>query len=182
MKTQIVACAMTVFILGCGTRKDPGLQNASVSRVAPCATASHPRITGQGVGPVQVGLALEEVKRVCNVVGDSIQLGSEGAPERTASLQFGVDTVALTVDSGRVARMTVMSPGLSTDDTLRVGSTMGQLRRAEGVEGVEGEGALFVVLRRHCGMSFRLTYEVPTADHRERWSATDLRRSRHHSS
>ncbi len=41
--------------------------------------------------------------------------------------------------------------------------------------GAEGEGVLFPVLPKHCGLSFRLSHEVADTEHQQDWSAEDLR-------
>jgi hypothetical protein len=107
---------------------------------------------------------------------DSMQLDDEGTPMRVATVVVGRDTVDAVIDQGRVWRIEIGTRGPRAADSLGVGSPVGDLLRQPGVQGFEGEGLLFVTTAAHCGLSFRLAYEIPTGGHRETWTAADLRR------
>jgi hypothetical protein len=80
----------------------------------------------------------------------------EAIPESVAVLVVRGDTVRAVHDGGRIVRLEVRTPTFRTADSLGVGTTLARLLREPGVSAVGGEGALFVVVPRHCGVSFGL--------------------------
>jgi hypothetical protein len=145
-------------------------------RQVACADGRTRGLTGRGIGPLQVGTPFDSVRQACPVARDSVQLDDEGNPVRVATVVVGRDTVDAVIEEGRVWRIEVGGRGLRAADSLGVGSPVGDLLRRPGVQGFEGEGLLFVTTTAHCGLSFRLAYEIPAGEHRETWTSADLRR------
>lgn len=115
-------------------------------------------LTGQGIGDLRVGATVNEVRALCDVLRDTILASAvEGGPEHRLLVRLDEDTVAATVDGGRVWRIEVRSPRFRTADSLGVGSSVAELTR-QPVEYIGyGEGGPFVSVSRHCGLSLRLT-------------------------
>jgi hypothetical protein len=140
-----------------------------------CGPAANVALTEAGVGGVHVGQPVAELRKVCRVIDDTNDLGDEGRSERLLAIRVGQDTVAVTIDSGRVWRINVTSSRLSTADSIHVGVPLGRLLAAAGGVGAEGEGGLYVQVPLHCGLSFRIAYEIGPREHRQDWTAQDLR-------
>jgi hypothetical protein len=133
-------------------------------------------ISGNGIGAFKIGRSVDSLRNDCLVVQDTTILGEEALPEHVIAVAIGSDIIAATVDSGHVWRITIEAPNLRTADSLGVGSRLSDLLRDTDAVGAEGEGVLYVQLPSHCGLSFRLAYDVPDREHRENWSRRDLRR------
>jgi len=114
------------------------------------------QLSGERVGPVPVSASPASLARYARVVRDTEELGSEGIAESVVVLAVRSDTVRAVHDSGRIYRMDVNTLTFRTADSLGVGTTIARLLKEPGVYAVGGEGAVFVVVPRHCGMSFRL--------------------------
>lgn len=151
---------------------------AAKSSEAPltCGVGTETRVTGAGVGELQIGRSTEDVRRLCNVTRDTTMLGAEALPERVLRVATVRDTLDVTIDNDRLWRISVDRPVLRTVDSLGVGTTLADLLRSPGATGAEGEGVLYVIVSAHCGMSFRLSKELSASQHRDHWSENDLRK------
>ena len=132
--------------------------SGSVSRdtaAATCGVGADTRLTGDGIGDLRVGTPVEQVTRGCRVVRDTVVRGAEGTQERRLLVDLGGDIVFAVVDSSRVWRIHVNTPAFRTSDSLGVGTPASELRRP-GARLLAGEGAMYVTLPSHCGLSFRL--------------------------
>jgi hypothetical protein len=122
---------------------------------APCGT---PVVDGNGVGAVRIGMEADSVKAHCVVARDSVELRSEGQPERVLVVTFGSDSATLELDSTHVWRIEILSPRFRTVDSLGVGTPLKALLALPGgVQGLTGEGGLFLLAETHCGLSFQLS-------------------------
>ena len=133
-------------------------------------------LTGNGVGELRIGRAIDEVRSRCRITHDAIELDEEAQPQRTMTVVTAYGDLLVAVDSGRIWRITPTASTIRTADSLGVGSNITDLLNSSSGKGFEGEGALYVVLKKQCGLSFRLAYDIPYADHREKWRLTDLQR------
>jgi hypothetical protein len=118
-------------------------------------------IRDEGIGDLRIGATVESVRQKCTVVRDTTVPGAEGMPSRRLSVAFPQDTVQAEIVDGRVWRISVRSQRPRTADALGVGTSIGRLRQPEGAHGMTGEGAFFVALPEHCGMSFRIVNGGP---------------------
>ena len=141
-----------------------------------CGISLRPNLTDQGIGELTVGRPVTELSALCHILRDTTELGSEATPERNLTVDLTRDTVVATVDSENVWRIEVDHPVFRTSDSLGVGTILSRLLPVPGVHGVEGEGGLYLLLPAHCGLSFHLKHDVATREHRQEWSAVDLRR------
>ena len=123
---------------------------------ATCGVDARATLTGDGIGELRVGESIDQVARGCRIVRDTIVRGAEGMRERQLLVDLGRDSVMVVVDSNRVWRLHVRSPDFRTTDSIGVSSPASSLRRP-GARLLTGEGAYFVTLPSHCGLSFRLS-------------------------
>lgn len=123
---------------------------------APIPASARLRLTGDSVGPVAVGMSRANLDRASRVVRDTMELGDEAIPESVAVIVVEGDTLRAILDSARVYRIDITTTQFRTADSLGVGTTLGRLLREPGVHAFTGEGAVYVKVPRHCGLSFRL--------------------------
>ncbi len=178
LASALLACG------GHGAEGNPGRdsarsRSANASTVASslpaCGVDAATTITGEGIGALQIGRSVDEVKRDCHVLRDTTAYGQEALPERVLTVVTSRDTLEATIDSGHVWRIRVSRPAFRTVDSIRVGDPLSRLLREPHVTGAEGEGVLFLALPKHCGLSFGLSHEVADTEHQQDWSAEDLR-------
>ena len=131
-------------------------------------------IEGDGVGEVRIGAAIGAVKSRCEVVRETVQLGSEGMMERRATVSFPPDVLEAEIVDDKVWRLDIRSPAFRTSDSLGVGSTLGDLLRLPRVQGMIGEGILVVVSPDRCGLSFVLSGGIPPGRVRNNWDRKAL--------
>ena len=156
---------------------------AAISVGGTCGCAERPpkaasdalRLTGASAGPVTVGVTRVELGRAGRVVRDTVELGDEAIPESVAVVVVGSDTLRAILDSGRVYRIDVTTTHIRTSDTLGVGTTLRRLLREPGVHAFTGEGAVYVQVPRHCGLSFRLADAGELGDAPDSVGPTQLR-------
>jgi len=131
-----------------------------------------PVIDGDGLGAIRIGMNADSVKSRCTVARDTMEMDNEGMPERILVVAIGGDTTRVEIDSGRVWRIDVRTPRLRTADSLGVGTPLPRLLALEGgVQGLVGEGSLFVLSQARCGLSFELSARGAAGD----WQRARLR-------
>jgi hypothetical protein len=157
------ACAIALLAQACEGRDSasagdtsPAHAGATSAATAPtCGVDASTTLTGDGIGALRVGTPVDEIARACRVLRDTTALGAEGMTERRIVVDLGRDSVSAVVDSARVWRVHVRTPAFRTADSLGVG-TPGRALRRPGAQVLTGEGAHFIRLPSHCGLSFRL--------------------------
>ena len=149
----------------------PAVAAAADSRTS--GSCGRPVVDGDGVGAIRIGMAVDTVKARCTVVRDTMELRSEGQLERILIVAFGSDTANVEVSSGQVWRIEITKPGLRTADWLGVGTPLATLLALKGgMQGLTGEGNLFLVMEGRCGLSFELSAPHPPAGN---WPVERLR-------
>ena len=174
---RIVVTALLVAACGGGERQptaDPA--PAEASALGDCGLAGEVALSGRGIGALLVGAPLDSVRSKCLVLADSMSEDDEGNPLRRVWVAIREDTVHAVVDSGRIWRIEISSSRLNTSDSLGVGSTIFELLAAGAATGAEGEEGLYVMLGKHCGVSFLLDTPISDDAHRENWSQDQLAR------
>jgi len=126
--------------------------------VEPAPACGTPVMDGNGIGAVRIGMEVDSLKAHCVVTRDSVEQVNEGQSERILVVAFGSDSATVEVDSTRVWRVEVRRPGLRTSDSLGVGTSLARLLALPGgVQGITGEGGLFLLAEARCGLSFQLS-------------------------
>ena len=154
---------MLVAALACAGDEAPPADTTSgaadsapvAPRISSCGVEATTVLTGEGVGDLRVGERVHELARRCRVVRDTTVRGQEGQMERALVVDLGHDTIRAVVQDDRVWRLHVRSASIRAADSLGVG-TPGRALRRSGAKVLMGEGAVFVTLPTHCGLSFRL--------------------------
>jgi hypothetical protein len=104
-----------------------------------------------------------------------VEEGLEAIPESVRVLVVRGDTIRAVIDSGRVYRLVTTSPVSRTVDSLGPGTALSRLLRVPGVYALTGEGAVYLKLPGHCGMSFKLGESGELADGPDSVDAARLR-------
>lgn len=156
------AATIAILLLACSSGdqqeldKDRAIADAGNTDGAGClATPSGP-VTGEGIGDLRIGIAVDSVKRICEVVSDTTELAEEAMPVRSLVVRVGRDSVRAVVHEGKVWRLETDGAQFRTADSLGVGTPLHRLLNEPGVRGVVGEGQLYILTDSHCGLSFRV--------------------------
>jgi hypothetical protein len=183
MRRTVRLCVLwVVSAVGCTSDRRDGNRETGREASAPlggrtpksCGVTGSTVLTGGGIGSLTIGAPLAEIRARCSVVRDTVVPGADAEDEHEVLVDLVRDTVAATLEENRVWRLAVERSGFRTADSLGVGSTLGALLRSPSARGVEGEGQLFVLRPDHCGLSFRIGYEVPDQSHKEEWTHQQL--------
>ena len=140
-----------------------------------CGVTDTSFFSGDGFGSLRIGQTASNIHAKCDVVRDTVEPSEEGEPARSLTVRTTRGMLSVSIDSDRVRRVTAFSRNIRTRDSLGLESTLSQLF-IDGIHGLEGEGALYLLLPNHCGVSFRLTYDIPEKAHRNEWSSANVRR------
>ena len=158
MLKQRLAVAVLLATTACGGESARPIPNART-----CAVVDSARLSGNGLGALRVGAAVDEVRAACGVVVDTtLEHGNEGLPERRIAVLVGNDTVEATVVSDSIWRLELTTPRIRTVDSLGVGATAGMLR-AKGAKLAVGDRGVFALVPNHCGLSFQLSGVDPAS-------------------
>lgn len=160
---RVLSAAVVVLVVWWGLRpKRPAGPYRPIT-----STASEPvtRLSGcgdriirvNGVGKVRIGMSVDSLKQQCHVVIDRVTRGIEGTDERRLTVAFPPDFIEAEIVDGRVWRLDVESPAFRTPDSVGVGSSVAELLRRDDPDGGVGEGAFYLISRKHCGLSYRLS-------------------------
>lgn len=161
---KFLAVATLVALTACGQPEPQAEGQASgaatagtadVSTTIYCKASGSADITGAGVAGIRIREDADEVRRRCNVVGDTT-LQLEGQPQPAMRIALDGDTILAEVVDDRIWRIRITSPGLTTSDSLHVGTPASRLAAIPGATVSPGEGNYFMLLPDHCGLSFAL--------------------------
>jgi hypothetical protein len=146
-----LASAALLLLQGC---KDKTSSNsATAASGESCLAKSDAAITDSAVGLLRIGMPAKEVGQRCHVVRDTVTVNDDYVEvERALWVVVGMDTVRAWVPRDSITSIEVLSDGLSTQDSLRVGLTLAQLRGIKGLSAVSGEATTWINVPRHCGV------------------------------
>jgi hypothetical protein len=115
------------------------------------------------------------VKRLCDVLSDGAEPGSEGQTERVISVRTGTETVAATVVDDKVFRIDLRTPRFRTADSLGVDTPLHRIAKMRGAQFAPGEDGVYGFVADHCGLSFR--FSLPLRPPRGgQWTASSIDR------
>lgn len=175
----VVIGALTLSACDRSMQKTPNTVSDSAVAVrmdSTCTFSPSMHLSGEGLGTLRVGALLTTVSSTCRILSDSTELGEEALPVRIARFQVSPsDTVLGTVRGDSIWRLAIDSRGPRTQDSLGVGSRLADLLRHPKAFGLQGEGQLFVLVERHCGLSFRIDVTLGDEQYREEWREAQLR-------
>jgi hypothetical protein len=142
-----------------------GAIGASRPPVKPdCGVTARTVITESGIGALRIGLPVDSVRLLCRVTRDTVITNEEDqVDEQVLSVDLGPGTVGAAIKEGRVHRIDVWSPALTTADSLHAGMPVRDLAKHSSVRAMEGESQVFASDSAHCGLLFALTGGGPSA-------------------
>lgn len=162
-RSTLIALATALALSACASPDRPeGAQTADAPPAAAASTAANEctladgaALTGLGIAGIEIREDAAEVRRRCNVVGDTT-LTLEGQPQPAMRIALNGDTIVAEVVNDEIWRIRITSPGPMTSDSIRVGTPANRLAQIPGASVSAGEGNYFVLLPEHCGLSFGL--------------------------
>jgi hypothetical protein len=128
-----------------------GVTNVPMAPGADCAART---VSGDSVGHVRIGMALDVLRRMCPVLRDTIVQPVGNLPkERRVSFLIGADTAEALVNHGRIWEVSLAGAAFRTADSLGVGTPLRRLLAFTGVRGY-GLDELLVATPARCGLTF----------------------------
>ncbi len=122
-----------------------------------CGVTEKTVITDDGFGDLRPGRPVSEVKKLCDVISDAPQMGTEGQMERVLSVRIGSEMIAATIVDDKVWRLDVRTPHFMTADSLGVDVPLHRIAKLRGAQFAPGEDGVYGFAVAHCGMSFRFS-------------------------
>ena len=120
------------------------------------------------VGPVRINGSIAELRRLCPALRDTVIKGDgwmEPQAQRALVLTIGGVPVIVHPASGIVAQITIRSRGLTTADSIGVGTRVSRLRRRKDLYVVGGNAEVLPFatawLGEECGVGFYTTQPSP---------------------
>ena len=172
LSSATLLLAIVVLSAGCDSRA-PRSPNDSVARTsaapeqrtapapavparetAPSASCTDRLVTGEGVGPIRLGMALDPLRRACPIVRDTMMPTPYGPAERVLSVLLGADTAMVTMHIGRVYEILLTSGAFHTADSVGIGTPLRVLLASHLVKGYGAAGQLLVTTPAECGLAF----------------------------
>ena len=140
-----------------------------------CGITGTPTIENDGIGQLEVGRKVDDVRSLCDVTSDAEEMGTEGMKERVLTVSVGGTPVKALVDRNRVMRIEVTSPRIRTRDSLGVDTPLHTLADMRGARFVPGEDGVYGFVADHCGLSFRFAIPMRPPTGRD-WTADAAKR------
>ena len=168
--------AVLAFIVACSPKRDAGDDSVKVTAStteSQARSCGEPIITADGIGKLKLGMTADSLKAICPIAFDTLRPGPEGETQRVMMVAFPPSGVEAEIVNDTVWRLDVRTPGISTIDSLQVGSSLGEVIKHGDAQGLIGEGNFVLVFRNRCGISFEVRGGIPPGRPRV-WSANEL--------
>ncbi|HSJ64568.1 MAG TPA: hypothetical protein VK922_11805 [Gemmatimonadaceae bacterium] len=130
----------------------------SDDRVAPadCGVPAGDVQIDEGIGVLRPGTSIEDVRRRCTVVRDTVVPGPEGMSARLLVVQLGADSAVGEVVDETIWRVRLSSGRFRSAQGFGVGTRAREIAAAPGAGVHVGEGEVYMRLEGICGESYRL--------------------------
>lgn len=122
-------------------------------RVADCMLPTPPTIAEGRVGPIRIGMGVDDVRATCRILRDSLEF-SPGGLERQLLIAIGIDTARLWVSRDTVNEIRISSPRFQTAGGLRVGAPLVNVANQSEAYSYWSEGLLWADSPVFCAISF----------------------------
>lgn len=159
--------AAIAVAVGCRQADRAGRQDDTAGVVLPvdssavaartCGVNGALSLTEDGIGDLQPGRSVSDVKMLCDVLSDSDQRGAEGMMERVLVVRIDGEIVPVTVTNDKLWRIELSSPRFRTADSLGVDAPLHRIASKPGAQFAPGEDGVYAFVPDHCGMSFRFS-------------------------
>ena len=175
---RLLSAAVVLLVLWWGRANRRMAPDRSITSFA-AQPASKPPSCGdrviheQHIGKLQIGMSVDSLMQQCPSLIESNKPGIEGNNERKMTVFYAPEYVEAEIVDGKVWRISVESPAFRTTDAVGVGSSVAEVIRRDEPEGGVGEGAFFLISRKHCGLSYQLSGGIPAGANR-RWDKKAL--------
>jgi hypothetical protein len=147
-----VALAITALLFSQGCKAKSASSSAASNGM--CLVVPEGAISDSGVGILRLGVSAAEIRKRCQIVRDTVMVnGDYVEAERALFIGVGSDTVRAWIPNDSITGIDVLSDRLSTQDSLRVGVTLAQLRGIAGLAASSGEASTWLRVPRHCGLA-----------------------------
>lgn len=147
--------------------------DSSAAAARTCGVNVLPSLSEDGIGALQPGRPVSDVKMLCDVLSDSDQRSAEGMIERVIVVRIAGEIVRATVVNGKLWRIELSSPLFSTADSLGVDAPLLRMASKPGAQFAPGEDGVYAFVPDHCGLSFRFSLPLrPPAG--GQWTATSI--------
>ena len=122
-----------------------------------CGVSGQPVLTDAGIGELRIGRSAADIKRLCEVISDADQQGSEGTIERVIALRIAGEIVPATIVKDKVWRVAIATPRLKTADSIGVDTPLSRIASMRGARFYPGEDGVYAFVADHCALSFRFS-------------------------
>lgn len=132
---------------------------ASQPEARDCGVTGNAVISDDGVGELRIGRSADDIRRLCDVIADSNEQGSEGMKERVVIVRIAGEPVRATITDDEIRRVEITSPRMRTSDSLGVDTPLRVIATRRGARFEPGEDGVYGFVADHCALSFR--FAVP---------------------
>jgi len=135
----------------------PPVSVDSTPKPKTCGVSGDVLLTDDGIGDLKVGRTVDEISRVCEIVSDTTERGTEGMDEHIVVVRIGGEVVTGLVDDNKIQRIQVSTSRFRTRDSLGVDTPLAKIATQRGAKFLPGEDGLYGFTGEHCAMSFRFS-------------------------
>ena len=123
-----------------------------------CGITPSARVTGNGLGLLQIGTTLDAIRSGCALFNERRSISDTTL---LASVDLGRDTAAVEFGNGVLRRITLHHQAYRTADSLGVGTHVSTLLKLRDATGLTERNRLYAVSPAQCGLRFMLEDPAP---------------------
>jgi hypothetical protein len=113
------------------------------------------------------------VKAACEVLSDTLELGTEGMQEHVVLVRIAGDVVTGSVDDDEIRRISVSTSKFRTRDSIGVDTPLSRIAALRGARFLAGEDGVYGFSSEHCGLSFRFSIPMRPPKGRD-WTVASI--------